>query len=194
MNLNQLNPTAEKKEVMNLNLTDFSYKDERVQRETDNILFCKKHDGFTPIVFKSGPMWKGKVKRWLAVEGIGLVHTVDTQNEIAYVTIEEYLRALWGDKGFNGLPDKLKEALLQQIGITVSVTPIEPDKDAQTALNKLKAKSILYDTDLENTANLGKSEVKKKWTENLYNDMWKIGAGIGVCYALQALGILSGVA
>jgi len=192
--LDRLNPTKKKKEVMNISLLDYTFKDEIVERETPGTLFCKKHDGFTPIIFKSGPKWTGNIFRWISVEALGLVHHVDTKGQKKDVSVIDYLKDVWGTKGYDGLPDALKQKLQTPIAITVTITPIEPDVETQGILNKLKAKSHLYDQNIENTKQLGKSEIKQKWSDVAYNDLWKVGSGIGVCLILQALGVLSGVA
>ena len=183
-----------RKEVMNLSLVDYGFKDEKVELERDTVLFCKKHDGYTPIVFKSdtGPAWKGnKVIRWLSVEGLPLVHHVNLDGDPVIVQVKDYLKALWGDKGFNGLPKPMKEKLDQEIGVTVSVAPIVPDEETLKTLNKIKAKSILYDQDLENTANLGKTVPPKKWHEDIMNHLPWLGFGMGLTLILQGMGILA---
>jgi len=185
----QLGP---KKEVMNLNLTDYTFKDEIVERELPSILFCKKHDGYTPIVFKSGPSWIGRVIRWIAVEALGLVHTVDTDGHKVELSVIDYLKAVWGEKGYDGLPNALKQTLLNKIGITVSITPIEPDQDTRGLINKLKAKSMLYDQNIENTRSLGDSTETRKWSEKAIEKLPWVLAGMGLWPLLQAIGILKG--
>jgi len=187
---NFLKSAGKKKEVMNLNLMDFTFKDEQVERELPSILFCKKHDGYTPIIFKSGPSWTGRLIRWLSVEALGLVHTVDITGHKVELSVIEYLKAVWGEKGYEGLPNALKQTLIEKIGITVSVTPIEPDGETQGLINKLKAKSMLYDQNIENTRNLGESTQPKKWSETAYQTGLVLIAGIGIDRILIALGVL----
>ena len=187
-----------RKEIMKLSLIDSTFKDEKVIRETDAVCFCEKHDGFTPIMFKSdtGPGWKGdKVTRWLTVEGLPMVHNVDPEDPKTVVLVElpQYLETVWGEKGYNGLPQPLRDKIMENPQISVSIAPIVPDDYTQKILDKVKAKSLLYDQDLENTANLGKSEPPQKWTETLMSHIPWIAAGVGLCYVLQGLGILSGV-
>ena len=179
-----------KKEVMDLNLVEGSFRDELVQRETPSTLFCKKHDGYTPIIFKHGPGWMGKVKRWLSVEGVPLVHSIDLKGHKVTMTVPEYLKNIWGDKGYDGLPSKLKESLLAKIGITVSIQPIEIDPENEKAIKKLKANSALYDADLEMAASLGTSTVVKKNFDKLMDKLPWVLAGFGLTYVLQGLGVL----
>lgn len=191
-----LNRGKPRKEIMKLSLVDYTFKDEKVVRETDAVCFCEKHDDFTPIMFKSdtGPAWKGdKVTRWLTVEGVPMVHTVDTEDVVVLVSLETYLETIWGEKGYGGLPQPLRDKLGENPGISVSIAPIEPDGETQKILDKVKAKSLLYDQDLENTANLGKSEPPQSWSQSLMNYLPWIGFGVGLCYALQGIGILSGI-
>jgi len=70
------------------------------------------------------------------------------------------------------------------------VTPIEPDGETQGLINKLKAKSMLYDQNIENTRNLGESTQPKKWSETAYQTGLVLIAGIGIDRILIALGVL----
>lgn len=182
-----------RKEVMSISIIDNGFVDEKVERDTPATLFCKKHDGYTPIIFKSetGPGFKGKkTTRWLSVEALPLVHNIDLNGNPVIVQLKDYLRTIWGDKGYNGLPQPMKEKLDQEIGVTVSVAPIIPDEDTQLVLNKVKAKSILYDQDLENTANLGKTVPPRRWHEDLMLHLPWVGFGMGLALVLQSLGVL----
>ena len=179
-----------RKEVMDINLVDGSFRDEAVQRETPSVLFCKKHDGYTPIIFKFGPGWSGKIKRWLSVEGVPLVHTVDLEGWKVEVSLIDYLKTIWGEKNYEDAPNKLKEALLEKIGVTVFIKPIEIDAENEKAIKKLKANSALYDADLEMAAALGTSTVVKKNIDKLMDKLPWVLAGFGLTYVLQGLGVL----
>jgi len=175
---------------MDINLNDFGYNDETVERDTPSILFCKKHDGYTPIIFKGGPSFKGKVIRWLSVEGLPMAHMISEADEKVEVTIKEFLKAIWGEKGFTGLPDTLKEALARKVGVTVTVKPVIPDTATKTIIDKVKAASILYDVNVENTALLGKNEAVVKWSDRAYQTGLVLIAGIGIDRILIGLGVL----
>jgi len=188
--LNRLNPTKKKKEVMDINLVDGSFRDEIVEREQPTALFCKKHDGYTPITFKDRPGFNGKIKRWLSVEATPTVAELDTTGEGVKLSPIEYLKTVWGEKGYEGLPTALKESLLAKIGITVSIKPRELTKDEERTYKKLKAEMMLYDTNLENAKNLGESKEVQKWHDKMFDKVPWIGFGMGLWPLLQALGIL----
>jgi len=179
----------QRKEVMDINLIEGSFRDEIVQRETPTTLFCKKHDGYTPIIFKNEAGFMGKVKRWLSIEGYPVVNELDLDGETS-VTPEEYLRSVWGDKGYEGLPDKLKEALLQRIGVTITIKPKELTEDEEKIYKKLKAEAMLYDANIENAKNLGESKEIKKPLDRAFEKLPWLLAGMGLWPLLQALGIL----
>lgn len=179
-----------RKEVMDINLVDGSYRDEIVNRELPTALFCKKHDGYTPITFKDQPGFNGKAKRWLSVEGIPTVAELDLEGREVTLTPIEYLKVLWGEKGYEGLPNALKEALLARIGITVSIKPRELTEAEEKTFKKLKAEMMLYDTNIENAKNLGDSKEVKKTIDKVMDKIPWILAGFGLTYVLQGLGIL----
>ncbi len=189
--MNIKNPLTEKrKEVMSINLTDYGFIDEHVEKDTPGILFCKKHDGYTPLVFKAGPGFKGKLMRWLSVEGLPLVHSVKASSKKAQVSVTQYLKVVWGSNAFDGLPDILKEQLTRRVDVTVTVEPIIPDADTKVALKKLKADGMLFDADLEKLNNYGKGTVKKKFTDQIFDKFPWVMAGFGFNYILIALGVL----
>lgn len=178
-----------RKEVMDINLIEGSYKDETVERETPTTLFCKKHDGYTPIFFKDEAGFNGEGKRWLSVEGLPSVNGLALDGETS-VSPVDYLKSVWGEKGYNGLPDALKEALNNKIGITVTIRPKQLTEDEEKIYKKLKAEAMLYDANLENAKNLGESkEVKKPLDRAMEKLPWLL-AGMGLWPLLQALGVL----
>ena len=180
----------DKKEVMSINPIDHGFIDEIVEKDTPGILFCKKHDGYTPLVFKAGPGFKGKIIRWLSVEGLPLVHSVKASKEKAQVSVTQYVKAVWGEKAFDGLPDILKQQLKRRVDVTVTVEPIIPDENTRFVLDKLKADGMLYDANLEKLNNFGKGQKKKKFADEIFDKFPWVMAGFGFNYILIALGVL----
>jgi len=189
--LNKINPTKQRKEVMDINLVDGTFRDETVEREQPTALFCKKHDGYTPITFKDRPGFNGKTKRWLSVEATPTVAEIDTDSKGIKLSPVEYLKTVWGEKGYEGLPPALKESLLARIGITVSIKPRELNPDEERTYKKLKAEMMLYDTNLENAKNLGESKETQKWHDKMFDKIPWILTGVALNYIAEALGILS---
>jgi len=188
--LDRLNPAKQKKEVMDINLVDGSFRDETVEREQPTALFCKKHDGYTPITFKDRPGFNGKTKRWLSVEATPTVAEIDTEGEGIKLSPIEYLKTVWGEKGYEGLPTALKESLLSRIGITVTIKPRELTPDEERTYKKLKAEMMLYDTNLENAKNLGESKETKSNIDKVFDKIPWMGFGIAVWNIAQALGVI----
>jgi len=182
----------QKKEVMLLNPEDHRFTPLQVERETDSVIYCKKHDGILYRFFKLGPGWTGKNVRFLAVEGTPLVSYIKAAKKTASAGLEEYLRIIWTNKGYDELlPDLLKEQVENNsIGTTVEVKPIIPDEDTQAKFNELKADGILYDADLDNLAKLGTAEITMKFTDKIFDKFPWILAGFGINYILIALGVL----
>ena len=96
---NFLKRSGIRKEVMAINIVDGSFIDETVQREQPTVLFCKRHDGYTPITFKDKPGFNGKTKRWLSVDGEPSVAELDLNGLEVTMSPIEYLKTIWGDKG-----------------------------------------------------------------------------------------------
>lgn len=183
---------GKRKEIMSVNLTDYSFKTEKVEQETDSMCFCKKHDGYTPLMFKgTGPSFKGENRvRWLMVEGTPMAHWIDTEGVEAELEFIDYVKSVLGDKVFNDMPKLIKEKLVEPVGISVNIKPIETDEELDKIITKLKAKSMLRDADIDNVAQLGKGEVRKKLGEVAMQAALYLVAGIGVDRILIGLGIL----
>ena len=188
---NRLN--LNKKEVMLLNPEDHRFTPLRVERETDSVIYCEKHDGILYRFFKLGPGWTGKNTRFLAVEGTPLVSYIKSAKKQAQAGLEEYLRLIWTDKGYDELlPDVLKEGVeTNTVGTTVDVEPIIPDEETQSKFDELKADGVLFDADLDNLANFGKGEVRVTNIDRIFDKFPWIMAGFGFNYILIALGVLS---
>jgi len=181
-----------KKEVMLLNTEDHRFTPLRVERETDSVIYCEKHDGILYRFFKLGPGWTGKNTRFLAVEGTPLVSYIKSAKKQAQAGLEEYLRLIWTDQAYDELlPDLLKTGITENnIGTTVDVEPIIPDEDTQAKFDELKADGVLYDADLDNLANFGKGEVRVKTLDKIFDKVPWILAGFGINYILIAIGVL----
>jgi len=193
--LDRLNPTKQKKEVMLLNPDDNRFIDIPVERETESLIYCKKWQGILYRFFKLGPGWTGKLVRFLAVEGYPLISYItgkdDEGNDIkAEVGLVEFLKIIWTEKGYNGLPQALKDlALDPPIGTIVTVKPFIPNEKTQAIFDEVKAESVLYDADLDNLAKLGVAKDVEKWHDKLFDKVPWIMTGFGINYILVALGV-----
>jgi hypothetical protein len=191
-----LRRTGPKKEVMLLNPEDHRFTTLKVDRETDEVIYCKKHDGILYRFFKLGPGWTEKAVRFLAVEGTPLVSYIKKEGEETedvITDLESYLRIIWTDKGYNGLPRPLKEKVNEtNTGTTVTVLPFIPDEDIQNKFDELKAEGVLYDADLNNLANLGTAKEVKSWVDKTMDRIPWVLAGFGLTYVLMGLGVLKG--
>jgi len=194
----QLRRPGQKKEVMLLNPEDNRYTTLKVDRETESVIYCKKHDGILYRFFKLGPGWTEKAVRFLAVEGTPLVSYIKREGagdkgKKAETDLESYLKIIWTDKGYNGLPQALREKVDETyIGTTVTVLPFVPDEDMQQKFDELKAEGVLYDADLDNLAKLGTAKEVKKWVDRAMDRLPWVGMGVGLTYVLMGLKVLRG--
>jgi len=187
---------SQRKEVMLLNTEDYRYTSLTVERETESLIYCKKHDGVQYRFFKLGPGWTGKETRFLAVEGTPLISYItgldQNGDEIYAVTeTEAFLKVALGEKNYDQLEDAIKKKIREHcIGTTVSVKPYIPDEDTQAIFDAVKAEGILYDADLDNLAKLGTAKEKVKPMDTIMKTGLTLLAGMGLWPLLQALGIL----
>lgn len=191
-----LRRSAQKKEVMLLNPEDHRFTTLKVDKESEEIIYCKKHDGILYRFFKLGPGWTEKGVRFLAVEGTPIVSYIrkegDEEEEVV-TDLESCLRYIWTDKGYDGLPRPLKEKVAEtHLGTTVTVIPFIPNKDIQDKFDEVKAEGVLYDADLSNLANLGTAKEVKNWVDKTMDRIPWILAGFGLTYVLMGLGVLKG--
>lgn len=184
-----MKPLQQKKEVMLLR-DDYRFTTLIVDKETDYVNYCKKKDGVTYRIFKLGPGWTEKIVRFLAVDGMPIVHNVKASANQAVFTVEDFLRNVWGDD-FERLPDKLKQLITtSSIGVTVEIEPIMPDDNLKRVLDRIKADGMLYDADIDNLAKLGESVEKRTVTQAVMDKLPWIFAGFGLNYILMSLGVL----
>lgn len=190
-------PIKQKKEIMLLNPTDHRYTPLTVDRELEKLIYCKKHEGVQPIIFKLGPGWTHKDTRFLAVEGNPLVSFVKPEEDgggVVSMGFEEYLRLIWGENAVNKLPPALKKSIEENaVGVTVTVEPYIPTEDTQKAFDDLKANSMLYDADLENLAKMGEAKEVKRLQDKIMDKIPWVLAGIGLTYILQGMGVIRGL-
>ena len=185
-----------RKEVMFLNPEDNRYVTLQVERETESIVYCKKHDGVQYRFFKHGPGWSGKATRFLAVEGAPLITYIsgkdqDGKDIEAKTDTESFIKLSLGEDNYKKLEEPIRKRLEEHcVGSTVSVTPYVPDDDTQSVFDDVKAESVLYDADLENLASLMTATVTKKTIDKVMDKIPWILAGFGLTYVLQGLGVL----
>ena len=195
--LDRLNPAKQKKEVMLLNPDDNRYTSIQVDREVNGIIYCKKHEGIQHTFFNHGPAWNGKILRFLAVEGTPLISyatnkTIDGTKINAKTDLLTFIKLSLGENNYNKLEVSLKEKLAEHsVGSTVTVKPYIPDDETQKIFNKVTAKSILFDADLNNLADMGESKETEKWHDKLFDKIPWILTGVALNYIAEALGVLS---
>jgi len=197
--INLRRPT-QKAEVMFLNPDDHRYVDIPVEKESEEIVYCKKWQGILYRFFKLGPGWNGKKIRFLAVEGHPLISYVTDKDEdgkelqaTVTGTLEEFLTHIFTEKGYKGLPELLKERVRNPpVGTTINIKPYIPTKEMQKKFDEVKAASVLYDADLNSLVDLGTAKEVKNWVDKTMDRIPWILAGFGLTYVLMGLGVLKG--
>jgi len=190
------NSPGVRKEVMFLNPEDNRYITLQVERETETIVYCKKHDGVQYRFFKHGPGWSGKNTRFLAVEGAPLISYISGKDArgkdlVSETDTKSFLQLALGEEHYKKLEPAIKLRLEEHcVGSTVRITPHVPDEDTQAVFDAVKAESVLYDADLANLANLGTATVQKKFVDKMMDHLPWVLAGVGLTYILMGLGIL----
>ena len=195
-----LNPIGKRKEVMRLNPVDFRYTPLKVDRELEGVIYCKKHAGTQPIVFKLGPGWTSdneKEVRFLAVEGNPMVSFIKADKGKVEESVPKFLEHVWGEKAYKNMDEVLKRKLEESsVGVTVTVAPFIPkdvEPKLQQAFDEAKADSMLYESDLQNTATFGISDKVKKTLDKIVDRLPWVLAGIGLTYILQGANLIRGL-
>jgi len=184
-----------KKEVMFLNPEDNRYITLQVERETESIVYCKKHEGVQYRFFKHGPGWSGKTTRFLAVEGAPLISYVSGKDKNgkdlwASTDTKTFLEMALGEKHYKKLEPAIRQKLEEHcVGSTVLIKPYVPDEEMRPIFDKVKAASVLRDADINNVADLGTATVVKKNFDKIMDKIPWILAGFGLTYVLQGLGV-----
>ena len=172
--------TGMKREVMLLRPNDSRFADLPIARETDEGLYCRKVDGINYRFYKTGPGWTGSgLVRFLGVEGTPLISYIK-QSEYVKTSIEKFLRYAWGDKVYEKLTDDLKRPLEDGTGLVVTVDPIIPEK--KYSLDRVKADSILKESDIANLEEFGKGTPKKEAMKDLAMNVVQILLGAFAMY------------
>lgn len=153
-----------------------------ITKETDRSVFCERS---TPVhhFIKIGPAFTFKdggktVTRFLGIEGTAYTAVMKGKDKFEQ-SIETTLRLLWGNKIYEKLPQKMREAVEKdKIGIT-----IEPEKIDAEALNlePLSSDEVNDEGDatiLDRLAKFGAAEnMKQKLMGNL---IW-LALGFALC-------------
>jgi len=191
------NSPGVKKEVMFLNPEDNRYMTLQVERETENIVYCKKHEGVQYRFFKHGPGWSGgKNTRFLAVEGAPLISYISGKDKNGVdlwksTDTKSFIEMALGENHYKKLESAIRQKLEEHcIGSTVLIKPYIPDESTRPIFDKVKAASVLRDADINNLADLGTATVVKKNFDKIMDKIPWILAGFGLTYVLQGLGVL----
>ena len=105
-----------------------------VNRETDLGVECKKSGDFIYRFIKAGPSWvfnQGgrQITKFFGIEGTAYTG-IPKGDDITLSSISELLRFIWGDKFYDAIPSKQKDAVEKdKWGITINVEKIEEEKD-----------------------------------------------------------------
>jgi len=176
-----------KKEVMLCRPEDNRFETLSVNRETEMGLYCKKHEGIEPRIYKTGPGWTSRIIRSLPVERSPLVSCLNESQRVT-TTVSEFLKFKWGEGPYSKLPNELKAPLEEGTGITVTIKPILPEKSL--GLDRIKGDAILAESDRANLDEFGKGTPRKEGMKDLTMDIAKILLGGFAMYFLLKQGIL----
>lgn len=174
------------KEVLFLRPRDKRGEDMDITKETDRSVLCEKTDPPHRFIKVSNAyVFKGKGRnaiRFFGVEGTAYTAGIGEQQKVN-MSLPECLKALWTDKVYDALPQRLRSAIEKdKIGVTVEPEEIDPklyglgslssdkvnDEDEQIVLNRLAKHGV-------------QENIKQKMLSNL---IWLL-LGIGM-YALAS--------
>lgn len=178
--------TGVQKQVLFLRPRDKRGERLDITRETDRSVLCEKS---TPVhrFIKIGSGWnikdKGRTSTvFLGLEGSAYTAMIKEEKELKLST-EEFLRTLWGNKIYENMPDKMRDAVEKdQYGVTIE--PLKIDTEA-LGLEKLSSDDVNDESDavvLSRLSNRGQAENLK--TKLLQNLVW-FGLGLGAYAILQ---------
>lgn len=160
-----------------------------VTRETDHSVVCEQSNPIHRFI-KVGPAFNFKEGGHHTIKFFGIeasAYTAGLKNTKPFVmSVQEFLKTLWGKKIYEALPDIMKDAVEKdKLGVT-----IEPDKvDAKSlGLNEVSSDEVNDEADatiLERLARFGASDNPR--TKMLNNLIW-LGLGIGLAAILSNFG------
>lgn len=167
------NKTKHLKEVLFFRPRDKRGEVLDITRETDRSVACERSNpvhrfikigaGFT---FKD----RGKtVTRFLGIEGSAYTAPLNLTKDVIKVSVEDFLRGIWGNKVYDYMPKKMRDAVEKdKIGITIEPVKINP---ADYGLEALSSDEVNDESDavvLDRLSKFGSSEnIKTKMLQNL---------------------------
>ena len=154
-----------------------------VNRETDLGVECKRSGGFIYRFIKAGPSWvfnQGgrQITKFFGIEATAYTG-IPKGDDIDRVSIAEFLKLTWGEKFYNAIPKKQKDAVEQdRVGLTLEIEKIDEEK---FDLQSLSSADLDDEGDSLVLAKIAKGAVPSKKSQ-LWNFI--IGAVLGAAVML----------
>ena len=174
------------KEVMFMRPRDKRGEKMAITRETDRSVLCEQTNPVHRFI-KIGPAWTFKdgghtSYRFLGIEGSAYTAMLKEASTIK-LTVREYLLTLWGNKIYDALPTKMRDAVEKdEIGITIEPEKINPDDYGLEAMSPDDVNDEGDATILNRLAKFGQGEnARAKMMNNL---IW-LGLGLGIAAILS---------
>lgn len=168
----------------------------KVERTTPAHIYTKKKkkDKYRFIRFREAfnfTLGMRAVTIWLGRRGTAYVKRLESDVELGDITLFEAMKSLWGDEVIDSLIDKQKQKLIEsEVMVTVKL-------EKEITPKEYKPVSELYikkESDEEMARIFGENIKKDLFKEDWIRTVALVGCGVGLCYALQAIGILGGIA
>lgn len=174
------------KEVMFFRPRDKRGEKFEITRETDRSVLCEKSDPVhrfikigASFVFKDG----GRTSvRFLGIEGSAYTAIIKGREKFVLSTVD-FLKSLWGDKVYNALPTRMRDAIEKdKIGITIEPTKINPEEHG---LDKLSSDDVNDEGDAVVLNRLAKQGLAENAKQKLLGNLVWLGLGAGIYAILQ---------
>jgi len=164
----------------------------RVAQETDLGLICKKRGGVVHRFIKRGRGWTFNEGGRMLTKFFGIEGTAYTGiargDEIVNVSVPQYLKFLWGDKFYESIPEKQRQAVEQDIiGITVSIDKVDEEREG---LPTLTADDINDEGDSVVLGKLAQAATKVDAKKTFTNNIIWLSLGALIMYFLVTRGII----
>lgn len=179
------------KEIMFLRPRDKRGERLDVTRETDRSVVCEKSDPVHRFIkigssffFKEGGR---SFIRFFGIEGSAYTAMLDENEEEVKISLIDGLRLLWGEKIYNALPDKMKEAVEKdKWGITVEPIKFDAEKHG---LEKLSSDDVNDEGDAIVLNRLSKTGTTENLKQKLLGNLIWLGLGFGLAATLANFGL-----
>lgn len=168
-----------------------------VERTTPALLYTKKkkQNRYRFIRFRDAfnftINWR-TVTLWLARRGTAYVRKLGDAGEELEITLYKAMETLWGIDVIESLIDEQKQKLIEsEVMVTVKIDESITSVESKQPLSELFIKK---ESDEEMARIFGENIKRELSREDWIRTAALIGCGVGLTYALQAIGILGGIA